>query len=42
MTCWIIWTIAAVLVTFTMGYVGYSRYLTQFVELDEEAGNTGS
>jgi len=33
----IIWIIAAVLVTFTMGYVGYSRYLTQFVELDEEA-----
>jgi len=38
----IIWIIAAVLVTFTMGYVGYSRYLTQFVELDEEEGNTGS
>ncbi|WP_226038847.1 carbon starvation CstA family protein [Natrinema sp. DC36] len=33
----IIWIIAAVLVTFTMGYVGYSRYLTQFVELEEEA-----
>jgi carbon starvation protein len=24
------------LVTFTVGYVGYSRYLAQFVELDEE------
>ncbi len=33
----VIWIIAAVLVTFTAGYVGYSRYLTQFVELDEEA-----
>ncbi|MDF9744174.1 carbon starvation CstA family protein [Natrinema salsiterrestre] len=33
----VIWIIAAVLVTFTVGYVGYSRYLTQFVELDEEA-----
>ncbi|ADB61857.1 carbon starvation protein CstA [Haloterrigena turkmenica DSM 5511] len=33
----VIWIIAAVLVTFTAGYVGYSRYLTQFVELDKEA-----
>ena len=33
----VIWIIAAVLVTFTAGYVGYSRYLTRFVELDEEA-----
>ncbi|WP_126661942.1 carbon starvation CstA family protein [Haloterrigena salifodinae] len=33
----VIWIIAAVLVTFTAGYVGYSRYLTQFVELDAEA-----
>jgi carbon starvation protein len=33
----IIWLIAAVLVTFTVGYVGYSLYLTQFVELDEES-----
>ncbi|RZH68264.1 carbon starvation CstA family protein [Natrinema altunense] len=33
----IIWIIAAVLVTFTVGYVGYSRYLTRFVELDEDA-----
>ncbi|ELZ12378.1 carbon starvation protein A [Natrinema thermotolerans] len=33
----VIWIIAAVLVTFTVGYVGYSRYLTRFVELDEDA-----
>ncbi|TMT87220.1 carbon starvation protein A [Haloterrigena sp. H1] len=33
----VIWIIAAVLVTFTAGYVGYSRYLIRFVELDEEA-----
>ncbi|SDC90627.1 carbon starvation protein A [Natrinema hispanicum] len=33
----VIWIIAAVLVTFTAGYVGYSRYLTRFVELDEDA-----
>ena len=32
----VIWIVAAVLVTFTVGYVGYSRYLTQFVELDAE------
>ncbi len=32
----IIWIVAAVLVTFTIGYVGYSKYLTQFVELDSE------
>ncbi len=32
----IIWIVAAVLVTFTVGYVGYSRYLTQFVELDSD------
>ncbi|OAQ54646.1 carbon starvation protein CstA [Natrinema mahii] len=33
----VIWIVAAVLVTFTAGYVGYSRYLTRFVELDEDA-----
>jgi len=33
----VIWLVAAVLVTFTIGYVGYSRYLTQFLELDEDA-----
>ncbi|MXV63100.1 carbon starvation protein A [Natronorubrum sp. JWXQ-INN-674] len=32
----IIWIVTAVLVTFTVGYVGYSRYLTQFVELDAD------
>jgi len=32
----VIWIVAAVLVTFTIGYVGYSRYLAQFLELDEE------
>ena len=31
----VIWIVAAVLVTFTVGYVGYSRYLAQFVDLDE-------
>ncbi|WIV67985.1 carbon starvation CstA family protein [Natrialbaceae archaeon AArc-T1-2] len=33
----VIWIVLAVLVTFSVGYVGYSRYLTQFVELDAEA-----
>ena len=32
----VIWIVAAVLVTFTVGYVGYSRYLAQFVDLDED------
>ena len=32
----VIWIVLAVLVTFTAGYVGYSRYLAQFLELDEE------
>ncbi|WP_336036808.1 carbon starvation protein A [Halobacterium yunchengense] len=31
----VIWIVAAVLVTFTLGYVGYSRYLSQFVDLDD-------
>jgi len=31
----VIWLVAAVLVTFTIGYVGYSRYLSRFVELDD-------
>jgi carbon starvation protein len=31
----VIWIVAAVLVTFTAGYVGYSRYLAQFVDLDD-------
>ncbi len=33
----LIWIIAGVLVTFTVGYIWYSRYLAQFVGLDEEA-----
>jgi len=33
----VIWIVLAVLVTFTLGYVGYSRYLVKFVDLDEEA-----
>jgi carbon starvation protein len=32
----IIWITVAVLGTFTLGYMGYSRYLSQFVELDAE------
>jgi carbon starvation protein len=32
----VIWIIVAALVTFTAGYMGYSRYLSQFVELDED------
>ncbi len=32
----VIWIVLAVLVTFTLGYVGYSRYLARFVELDDE------
>ena len=32
----VIWIVAAVLVTFTLGYMGYSRYLSRFVELDDE------
>ncbi|GAB3314060.1 carbon starvation protein A [Haloplanus rallus] len=33
----VIWIVLAVLVTFTLGYVGYSRYLAQFVGLEEDA-----
>jgi len=33
----VIWIIAAILVTFTAGYIWYSRYLSQFVELDSAA-----
>jgi len=32
----VLWLVAAVLVLFTVGYFGYSRYLSQFVELDED------
>ncbi|WP_424001901.1 carbon starvation protein A [Haloarcula salina] len=31
----VIWLVIATLVTFTVGYVSYSRYLAQFVELDD-------
>ena len=33
----VIWMVALSLVTFTIGYIGYSRYLAGFVELDEDA-----
>ena len=32
----VIWIVALVLVTFTVAYIGYGRYLSQFVELDED------
>ena len=32
----VIWIVVAVLATFTVGYMGYSRYLSRFVELDDE------
>ena len=32
----VIWITVAVLSTFTIGYMGYSRYLSQFVELDAD------
>jgi carbon starvation protein len=31
-----IWLVVLVLATFSMGYIGYSKYLAQFVELDED------
>jgi carbon starvation protein len=31
----VIWLVAAVLVLFSAGYLGYSKYLAQFVELDD-------
>lgn len=31
----VIWIVLAVLVTFTAGYLGYSKYLSRFVELDD-------
>ncbi|KPN31365.1 carbon starvation protein A [Halolamina pelagica] len=31
----VIWIVAAVLITFSVGYVGYSKYLSQFVDLDD-------
>ncbi len=32
----VMWMAVAALVTFTAGYLGYSKYLARFVELDEE------
>lgn len=32
----VIWIVVAVLGTFTVGYMGYSRYLSRFVEIDDE------
>ncbi len=31
----VLWIVVAALATFTVGYVGYSRYLAQFLELDD-------
>ncbi len=31
----VIWIVATVLVLFTVGYIGYGRYLARFVELDD-------
>ncbi|ERH03405.1 MAG: carbon starvation protein, putative membrane protein [Halorubrum sp. J07HR59] len=31
----ILWIVTSVLVTFTIAYIGYSRYLAQFLELDD-------
>ncbi|SFH00644.1 carbon starvation protein [Halopelagius inordinatus] len=31
----VIWLVAAVFAMFTVGYLGYSKYLSQFVELDD-------
>ena len=33
----IIWIVAVILTLFTVGYIGYGRYLAGFVELDESA-----
>ncbi|EMA20902.1 carbon starvation CstA family protein [Haloarcula argentinensis] len=32
----VIWIVLAVLVTFSVGYLGYSKYLARFLELDNE------
>jgi carbon starvation protein len=32
----VIWIVLAVLVTFSVGYLGYSKYLARFLELDDE------
>jgi len=31
----VLWLVVATLLTFSVGYIGYSRYLAQFVELDD-------
>lgn len=31
----VVWLVIAVLILFSIGYLGYSRYLSQFVELDD-------
>ena len=31
----VLWIVVAALATFTVGYIGYSRYLAQFLELDD-------
>ena len=32
----VLWLVVATLFTFSVGYIGYSRYLAQFVELDDD------
>jgi len=32
----VLWLVVATLLTFSVGYIGYSRYLTRFVELDDD------
>jgi carbon starvation protein len=32
----VIWIVLLTLITFTLGYVGYSRYLARFVDLDDD------
>ncbi|WP_049899315.1 carbon starvation CstA family protein [Halococcus agarilyticus] len=32
----VLWLVVAALITFSVGYLGYSRYLARFVELDDE------
>jgi carbon starvation protein len=32
----VLWLVAATLITFSVGYIGYSRYLSRFVELDDD------
>ena len=32
----VLWLVVATLITFSVGYIGYSRYLARFVELDDD------